>query len=157
MAETAAGMPLPKKSLTIEFWVGIFTILGTLAFGYLSVNVAGMKFYRSGIYRIQAEFGNVAGLKVGAPVEIAGVAVGEIENIQLSDTSALVTLTINNGVSLRDDDILAIRTKGIIGDRYIKIVPGNSSKMMAKGSKFTDTESAVEFEEIIGKLIHRME
>ena len=152
-----ADAPLPKKSLTVEFWVGIFTILGTLAFAYLSVNVAGMKIYRSGIYRVNAEFNNVAGLKVGAPVEIAGVAVGEVEDIKLSDTSAMVTLAINNGVPLRDDDICAIRTKGIIGDRYIKIVTGSSSNLVKNNSKFTDTESAMEFEEIIGKLIHRME
>ena len=152
-----ADVPLPKKSLTVEFWVGIFTILGTLAFAYLSVNVAGMRVYRSGIYRVLAEFGNVSGLKVGAPVEIAGVSIGEVEDIKLSDTNALVTLAINDGVELRDDDICASRTKGIIGDRYVKIVPGNSSKLVKNNSKFTDTESAVEFEEIIGKMIHRME
>ena len=58
---------------------------------------------------------------------------------------------------IRDDDIAAIRTKGIIGERFIKIIPGGSEKNLTAGGRVSDTESAIEFEEIIGKFIHRME
>ena len=151
-------VPLPNKSLSIEFWVGIFALLGVAAFAYLAVNIAGIKFFRSDSYYVKAEFDSVSGLKLGAPVEIAGVYIGEVEAIDLSSTNALITMAINNNVKLRDDDICAIRTKGIIGDRFIKIIPGNSEKTVpTSGGKVTDTESAVEFEEIIGKIIHRME
>ncbi len=119
-----------------------------------------MRFSNSGRYTVQAEFDSVAGLKVGAPVEIAGVEIGEVVNITLgsvNEVAAMVSLQINDSVKLRDDDIAAIRTKGIIGDRYVKIVPGGSKDIVKAGGNLSETESAVEFEEIIGKLIHKFE
>ncbi len=147
----------PKKSLTVEFWVGVFCLLGVFCFGYLAISIASIRISESGYYDVKAEFDSIAGLKSGAPVEIAGVEIGEVKGFALNNVSAVVTLRIMEGVKLRDDDIAAIRTKGIIGDRYIKIIPGGSEKQVNNGGKIGDTESAVEFEEIIGKLIHRME
>jgi phospholipid/cholesterol/gamma-HCH transport system substrate-binding protein len=147
----------PKRSFTVEFWVGLFAIFGVGCFAYLAINIAKIRLSNAGFYDITADFDSVSGLKLGAPVEIAGVEVGEVSDIQLNGTAAHVVLRIRDGVKLRDDDIAAIRTKGIIGDRYIKVVPGGSTSLVQAGGKLTDTESAVEFEEIIGKLIHRFE
>lgn len=147
----------PKKTMMLEFSVGLFTLAGVLCFAYLAVHIAKMNFFQSGYHDIGAEFSNISGLELGAPVEIAGVPVGEVTGIQLKDTAAIVTMSIRNEVSLRDDDIASIRTKGIIGDRYVKIVPGGSEKMIPVGGSVRDTESAVDLEEIVGKLIHRME
>lgn len=157
MAESGEKFVPPKRSFTVEFWVGVFAILGVGCFAYLALNIARMRISNAGYYDINAEFDNVSGLKVGAPVEIAGVQVGEISKIALKDTAAVITLRIEDGVNFRDDDIAAIRTKGIIGDRYIKVIPGESEKRVTKDGKLDQTESAVEFEEIIGKFIHRME
>lgn len=147
---------LPKRSFTAEFYVGLFALFGVACLAYLSVNIAGMKILNTGYYKIGAEFDNIAGLKLGAPVEIAGVRVGEVVGIALKSTTAEVTLNVRDGVTLREDDIAAIRTKGIIGDRYIKIVPGGSEQTLKQGERVKDTESAVELEEILGKFIHRM-
>jgi len=154
--KTLEKFPIPKKGFMIEFLVGVFTIIGSLSFAYLAVNIAQIKFFSSGGKQIKAEFSNVSGLKGGAPVEIAGVQVGDVGRIELSGTSAVLTLNIEDGVQLREDDIASIRTKGIIGDRYVKIIPGNSDKMIEPGHSIGDTESAVDLEEIIGKLIHQM-
>ncbi len=147
----------PKHSFTTEFWVGVFALIGVACFAYLAINIASIRLSDAGFYDVQAQFVSVSGLKVGAPVEIAGVEVGEVGAIDLRETEALITLRIQDDVKLRDDDIAAIRTKGIIGDRYIKIVPGGSEKILKAGDSVSDTESAVEFEEVIGKLIHRFE
>lgn len=157
MAEKTAEFVLPKRTFSTELMVGVFAIIGILCFAYLAVNLANMRLSNAGFYEVNAEFDSVAGLKVGAPVEIAGVQIGQIEKISLNDVSAMVTMSIDNSVKLRDDDIAAIRTKGIIGDRYVKISPGGSSATVKNGDQLSDTESAVEFEEIIGKLIHKME
>lgn len=148
---------LPKKSYAIEFFVGLFSIIGLLCFGYISINLAGLKLTDAGFYTIQAQFDNISGLKSGAPVEIAGVKVGNVKKLYLDGTNAIVDLEIEESVQIRDDDIAAIRTKGIIGDKYIKIIPGGSEDYLSPGSQIIDTESTVEFEEIIGKFIHRME
>ncbi len=150
-------LELPRRTFTVEFCVGIFALLGVGAFAYLAINIAQMRFFSAGHYDIGAEFVNISGLELGAPVEIAGVPVGEVKHIQLSSTSALVTLSIRDEVKLRDDDVAMIRTKGIIGDKYVKISPGASVSVIEAGGQITDTESTVEFEEIIGKLIHKME
>lgn len=156
MSENVKFVP-PKKSLTQEFWVGIFCVFGLVCFGYLAISIASIRISDAGYYDVQAEFDSIAGLKTGAPVEIAGVEIGEVKDFILNNVSAVVTLRIKEGVKLRDDDIAAIRTKGIIGDRYIKIIPGASDKQVVSGGKVTDTESAVEFEEILGKFIHKFE
>lgn len=148
---------LSKKKFTIEFIVGIFVLLGILSFAYLSINLAGMRLFKHDGYAVVAKFDNISGLLVGATVEIAGVKVGEVSKIALDKSSAMVTMGINNGVQMRDDDIASIRTKGIIGEKYIKIIPGGSDDIITSGGRLTDTESAVDFEEMIGKIIHRME
>jgi phospholipid/cholesterol/gamma-HCH transport system substrate-binding protein len=147
----------PKRTFTAEFFVGIFAIIGLAAFGYLAVNIAQIKLVGSDSYPIQAEFDNVSGLEVGARVEIAGVPVGNVTEIKLDKTSALITMNIDRGTIIRDDDIASIRTKGIIGERFIKISPGSSEDLVEAGGNLFDTESAVEFEDIIGKFIHRMD
>jgi phospholipid/cholesterol/gamma-HCH transport system substrate-binding protein len=148
---------LPKKKWTVEFVVGLFVLFGILCAAYLSINLAGMRMFRTSAYNIVAKFDNIAGLTLGAPVEVAGVKVGEVVKISLDGTSALVIMEINQNVQLRDDDIASIRTKGIIGEKYIKVIPGGSTDYLKPGSRLNDTESAVDLEEIIGKVIHRMD
>lgn len=150
----------PPKKYSLELLVGLFAIIGLGSFAYLAINIAQLRMTDAGYYKILAKFTSISGLKPGAPVEIAGVAIGEVSRIDLdpaTSTEAILTLNIKEGIKLRDDDVAAIRTKGIIGDRYIKIVPGGSDIEIKNGEKLSDTESAVEFEEIIGKLIHRFE
>lgn len=150
------NIPMPKRTLTVEFWVGAFTMVGMAAISYLAVGLGDFQIFGPRRYAVQAEFDNIAGLKTGASVEIAGVQVGEVSMIQLADPSALVTLNLYEGVRLKGDDIAAIRTKGIIGDRYVKISRGNSKEIVPEGGKITETESAVDIEDLIGKFMHSM-
>ena len=145
-----------SKNLGVQFWVGVFFIFGMLCFSYLAVNIAGMKFSNVGFYTVYAEFKDISGLKDGAPVEIAGVKIGEVKNISLNKTQALVTLQIKDEFEIRDDDIAQIRTKGIIGDKYIRLSPGGSDMIIKRDGYIADTESSVDFEEIIGKFIYSL-
>ena len=148
---------IPKKKLTVEFSVGVFAVVGMACLAYLALTIANMKFLDTGFYEISAVFDNVSGLDLGASVEIAGVPVGEVVNIRLNETLARVEMKIRDEVTIREDDIAAIRTKGIIGERYVKIVPGGANGQLKRGGQLDGTESVVEIEDIIGKLIHRME
>ena len=150
-------IPLPKRGFSLEFLIGLFAIAGVAAAAYLSVGLGGLEMNAGNKYTLFAEFDNIAGLKYGASVEIAGVPVGEVSEIILNDSVAKVALKIDRSVKLHDDDIISIRTKGIIGDRYVKISRGSSEKYLEEGMVIKDnTESVVDFEDVIGKIVHRL-
>ena len=148
--------PLPSRSYSLEFFVGLFTMIGVAAVGYLAVGLGGVELWNSGKYDITAEFDNISGLKYGASVEVAGVPVGEVAAINLKDPMAIVTLRLNSGFKVRNDDIASIRTKGIIGDRYVKISRGSSDTYIEPGGRMSETESVVDIEDIIGKIVHSL-
>lgn len=147
----------PKRSFTAEFWVGLFALAGVAAAGYLAIGLAGVEIGSSKNYDIYAEFDNVSGLKYGASVEIAGVPIGEVSAITLKDAKvAVVTLHIDKQIKIKDDDIASIRTKGIIGDRYVKISRGGSDTMIPDKGRMIETESVVDLEDVIGKVVHSL-
>ncbi len=141
-------------ALGIEFWVGLFVVLGLLGFSYISINVARMKYSDYGYKNISAIFTDASGLKLGSPVEVAGVQIGSVSAVSLEGTRAKVTLQIEEKFPVRDDDIAQIRTKGIIGDKYVRLSPGGADELIEDGGQIADTESSVDFEDIIGKFIH---
>lgn len=145
-----------KRTFTLEFIVGLFTLVGVGVIAYLSVGIAGLKMGMQGQYEVKAKFSNISGLQYGSPVEIAGVPVGQVERISLDKHQAVITLRINNSVTIYEDDILSINTKGIIGDRYIRITPGSSDVPIPPGGVITETTDAVDIEDVIGKVINRI-
>lgn len=155
-AAPAVELKLPKRSFSIEFFVGLFTLAAVAAAGYLAIGLGELKLFASDRYTIFAEFDNISGLQHGASVEIAGVPIGSVTMINLKDPAALVTLELVKSIQIRDDDIASIRTKGIIGDRYVKISRGASDTYIPPGGTITETESVVDIEDVIGKFVHSL-
>jgi phospholipid/cholesterol/gamma-HCH transport system substrate-binding protein len=142
------------KRGSLELVVGVFVLAGLACLAYLAVHLGKLELVGGG-YKVAADFDNISGLKPGAAVEVAGVEVGRVESIQLAagDRAKLV-MKLNPGLQLNDDAIASIRTKGIIGDKYVKLSLGSSGTAIPNGGKIRDTESAVEWEELISKYIH---
>lgn len=151
------SIPMPRRSLSVEFFVGVFAVLTLAASAYLSVGLGDMEIFGSNRYDIFAEFDSVSGLKPGASVEIAGVQVGTVTKIELRDSMALLTLSMNADTKIRDDDQALIRTKGIIGDRYVKISRGASTETLPVGGVIRDTTSVVDIEDLLGKFMHSLD
>ncbi|MGI6681255.1 MAG: outer membrane lipid asymmetry maintenance protein MlaD [Bdellovibrionota bacterium] len=145
---------IPRRTFTTEVWVGFFVLISLIGAGYLSLGLGGMELASSKYYKVYAEFDNISGLNQGASVEIAGVPIGSVENISLDDAIAIVELKIDKDIKIREDDIATIRTKGIIGDRFVKISRGASDDYVKPGDTIFNTESIVDFEDLIGKIIH---
>lgn len=143
------------KNINTELVVGLFMIAGFLAFAYLSLYMGEFSvFDLKKNYNLEAEFDNVSGLKVGAGVEIAGVDIGNVSKIELGKNGlAKVGMLINSDVKITKDAIASIRTQGLIGDKYIKITQGADEKMLKGGDTIFDTESAIDFEELVSKYI----
>jgi len=142
------------RKANLEVVVGVFVLLGLACLAYLAVHLGKMEIYGEG-YNIYANFDNASGLKTGAAVEVAGVEVGRVAAIQITPQyQARVSMKLRTGVKIHDDAIASIRTKGIIGDKFVKLSPGNSEKIVPPGGTIIDTESGIDLEEVIGSYIH---
>ena len=140
----------------IDTVVGIFVLIGIICLGYLSIKLGKMEIIGGDYYQLKADFATVSGLKEGATVEIAGVVVGRVTRIMLDpkdNTQARVVMQVRNGVRVSDDVIASVRTRGIIGDKYIRLQPGGSETYLAGGGKIRNTESAIDIEELISQYI----
>ncbi|UCE52716.1 MAG: outer membrane lipid asymmetry maintenance protein MlaD [Desulfobacterales bacterium] len=138
---------------SLELGVGIFVLIGILCVGYLTIRLGKMELLGDEHYYLNARFHSVAGLKNGAQVVIAGVKVGQVDLISLDpeEQVAIVRMKIKKEVVLTDDVIASVKTSGLIGDKYIKLSPGGSDDILADGDLITDTESALDIEELISK------
>ena len=136
-----------------ELGVGLFMIAGIVALAYLSVNLGRVDILGQRGYVVYADFPSVGGLKSGAAVEIAGVSVGRVQSIGLKDYQARVALQIDTDVKLQTDAIVSIKTKGLIGEKFVLISPGGSDKIVPAGGRLTEVEAPVDIEELISKYV----
>ena len=142
------------KRWNIEITVGLFVVLGLCALGYLSIKLGQLPIGGSSTYKVTARFSSVTGLQRGAAVEIAGVRVGRVERIDLMDDyDAVVTLRLDSKIQLQDDAIVSIKTQGLIGEKYLRITPGASDRLIAAGGRIRDVENPLDFEDLIGQFI----
>lgn len=138
----------------IEIVVGLFVVAGIAALAYLSIKLGKLEVVGGDHVPVTAEFSSVAGLREGGSVEIAGVEVGKVERIGIRDYKAEVFLKIRKGVELPEDTIASVRTRGLIGDKFVNLSPGASDRMIPPGGRIRETESAVDLEGLIGEFIH---
>lgn len=138
----------------LEFTVGIFVLVGLLCLGYLAIRLGKLELIGGNYYELNAEFSSTSGLKRGASVEIAGVEVGRVKDIGLKKDLAVVVLAIQDGIPVYSDAIASIRTRGIIGEKFMELSPGGAGELLQKGGNIQDTESGIDLEQVISQYIH---
>jgi phospholipid/cholesterol/gamma-HCH transport system substrate-binding protein len=138
---------------TSEVVVGLFVLVGLACLGYLAIKLGKLEVLSNSGYMVYADFSTVAGLKRGDPVEIAGVRVGRVEAIGLTDDRARLELRVDDKVKLQEDVIASVRARGLIGDKFVLISPGASDKIIAPGGKIRETESPPDIPDLIGKFV----
>lgn len=138
---------------SIEFLVGLFMIAGFLAFGYLALQLGEVTLFSDSTnYTVVAQFDNIAGVKKGASVQVAGVAVGQANKIWLDeDGYANVALLVDKSLQLPIDSTASVKSQGLIGDKFIALSPGGDEELFKNGDLLTDTESSVDIESLISK------
>jgi phospholipid/cholesterol/gamma-HCH transport system substrate-binding protein len=139
---------------TTQLIVGIFAILGVIALAILSLSLGKLTLLPKPGYTLYASFDNISGLKTGDQVQLAGVQVGKIVQIELKDMRARVAMRVDDGVPIDKDAIVSIKTSGIIGDKYVSIALGPSDRILKDGDTIRQTESAFVLEDAIGQLIN---
>ena len=137
----------------IEFSVGVFVFVGLAALAFLAIKIGGGRFAQGETRVVTARFTNASGLKEGSTVRIAGVPVGAVTKVALKydEMVALVSFSVDANVTLDDDTVAAVRSAGLIGEKFISIQPGSSGVPLKAGDVIVDTQSAVDLEDIIAR------
>jgi len=144
-----------RANYKVELTSGVFLLLGIAAMLWLATKATdyGMQ-VGSDTYRVTARFSNVADLKTRSPVKIGGVTVGLIESISLDPVTfdAVIEMQIDRRFSdIPIDSGASILTSGMLGDRYIGLVPGGALEPLTDGDEIFVTQSAVVLETLISK------
>lgn len=155
-----------QKYRYVDLSVGIFILISLAALLVLAVKVSGVSTLGSKpTYTVSAHFSNIGGLKVRAPVTVAGVKIGEVVGIALQPgtLNAKVTMRLRQDKPIPYDDATArILTQGLLGSNYISLVPGfesedkSSHAYLKDGDEVPHTQEAMILENLIGQLVFNM-
>lgn len=142
---------------TLDLWVGVFVLAGLIALIVLAVKVGNLSSQtgHSDTYTVNAQFSNIGGLKIRAPVKSAGVVVGRVSDIKFDNGAfeALVSIKIGQEFKFPRDTAAVILTSGLLGEQYIGMEPGAETVYLKNGDKIALTQSAVVLEQLIGQFI----
>ncbi|MFY9271203.1 MAG: MlaD family protein [Candidatus Manganitrophaceae bacterium] len=137
------------KGFTTEAKVGIVVLAGIFLLAYMTFKVGGLNFLQEKGYRLSATFQSAAGLDKRAPVRIAGVEVGRIDEIRLVEGGATITMRIQPGVRIRKGAHAVVRSEGLLGDRFIEIVPGKEEGVLVEGDTLIVQEGSPDLENLM--------
>ena len=141
------------KRFAMETVVGIFVVIGIICIGYMTIKLGKVDFFSDDSYPLFAKFTSVSGLRAGSPIEIYGIDAGTVERMSIDEDKAmaLVEMKIKKGMKVFDDGSAAIKTSGLIGDKFVKIDPGGAGELLKPGASITDTSAPLDIEDIVGK------
>ncbi len=143
---------MASRNLT-ELLAGAVVLV--VAIGFLGYAVANTgRSTVSGI-TLHAKFDRVDGLAIGSDVRLAGVKIGTVYSARIDPKSyqAIVTFSVLSTLKLPKDSSAEITSDGLLGGKFLSVVPGGDDKMLADGGEVTITQSAVSFEQMLGKFI----
>lgn len=133
------------------------TIMGALVLLVAGFFVA-TAYQNSGIknengYLILANFDRVDGITRGTDVKIGGIKIGTVDDMSLDTESfrAKVTFSINNTVKLPADSSAEIASEGLLGGKFVNIIPGADEETLKDGGKIEYTQSSINLEQLLGK------
>ncbi len=145
------------KRQFVEIIVGLFVIAGVVALLFLSLKVSNLNSVAvTDPYQVNARFDNIGSLKVRAPVTMAGVKIGRVNEIRLDSASyqAEVVMDISGEYkNLPVDSSASINTQGLLGEQFVSLEPGGQQEYLANGDHIRLTQSAVVLENLIGELL----
>ncbi|MBL7685774.1 MAG: MCE family protein [Deltaproteobacteria bacterium] len=144
-------METPKFNMAAK--VGLFVLLAIAIITYLTVRVSDFSISPAGTYSVYLNMKSAEGIDHKTPVQIAGIQIGVVDQIELTDQSqAKLRLKIKNGVLISSDAQAEIRTKGVLGDTFLEIIPGKSGEMLRAGENIQHATPYANFGELTRNL-----
>jgi phospholipid/cholesterol/gamma-HCH transport system substrate-binding protein len=141
------------KKYSKETVVGLFMLAGLICVAYMAVKLGNISIFGDNTYTLYARFDKVTGLHIGNPVDMLGLEVGRVSGLTIDQEKqrAVVAMKIKKGIKVYDDAIAAIKTQGLIGDKYVDINAGGGGDLLKPGGTIIDTVAPVDLGELIGK------
>ncbi|MDD2877915.1 MAG: outer membrane lipid asymmetry maintenance protein MlaD [Acidiphilium sp.] len=136
-----------------EIIAGLAVIV--IAVAFLAFAFSRTHTQASGGYILHAQFGDIGPLKVGSPVKIAGVTVGQVTKTDLDPQTyaAVVDFSVDPKVQVPKDSSAAIESASLLGGDYLSIAPGGDDAMLKQGGAIVVTQSAINIESLLGKFV----
>ncbi len=141
---------------TIDIWVGVFVAAGLAGLLFLALKVGNLaSFSTAEAYQVTANFANIGGLKIRAPIKSAGVVVGRVSDVRFDDQTyeAIVTLNLEMRYQFPRDTSAKILTSGLLGEQYVGLEAGGDGVMLKGGDRLRLTQSAVVLENLISQFL----
>lgn len=142
-----------NTSPAAQLVAGLLALVVSGLIAYLAIQLCASEILAPPGYLVYADFDNIAGLKTGDQVEIAGVFIGQVTNISLKDNRAHVAMRIDRGVEIDNQATAAVQAVGIIGGQCVSIAPDSGDHSLRDGETLHKTRSAFVLEDVIGQLI----
>ncbi|HSL92362.1 MAG TPA: MlaD family protein [Candidatus Limnocylindrales bacterium] len=136
-----------------EAKVGIFVVLGLVILTFFTFRVSKWGGVAAKGYKLTVDFDTAAGLEPKANVKMAGVPVGKVEEIRLEGNRARLVLRIDKDVHIPVDSVASIQTQGLLGEKYVEILPGKEAdRMLPPGGRIANTQPPLNLDEIVRKV-----
>ena len=144
---------MEMKRYAMETVVGIFVVIGIICVGYMTIKLGKVQIFSDNYARLFARFTSVSGLRIGSPVEVFGIEVGNVDHLSIDQEKemAVVRIKVRKDIEIFDDGSAAIKTAGLIGDKFVQIEPGGAGDRIKPGGWIVQTTSALDIEDLIGK------
>ena len=145
------------KQARLETIVGFIVIIIALGFFVFAYNVSNVS-KGTGGYKLIANFQNIEGITTGSEVKLAGINIGRVDSLTLNDDTyyASIQLLIDDSIKIPADSIAIVSSSGLLGGKYIRINPGASDDNLVNGDKIRFTQSTLNIEDLIGKLMYSL-
>ena len=145
------------KEKSIETFVGLIVIVITISFFSYAYSKVNTKSSDKG-YSLYVQFEDIEGLSEGSDVKLSGIKIGTVNRIHLENSTyyAKVELTIYSDIQIPKDSRAIVATSGIMGGKYIRITPGSSEKMLANSGKIVFSQSAINLEDLVSKIVYSL-
>jgi len=138
----------------IELVVGVFVLVGIMSITWLAMELGQVGGLGKAGYELTAVFEDAGGVRKGSDVMLAGVTIGQVKSVKLIDNEeAEMLFRIDDGVLIASDASVSIRTKGLIGEKFVRVNQGSEDDDLQDGDEFEDAESSINIEDLISKYI----
>ena len=138
-----------------EVAVGAVVLLVATGFLLFAVTSSGRSLMAPDGIHLRAKFDRIDGIAVGADVRMAGVRVGSVTEARIEPETFLAVLTLRVDAVLRlpSDTSAEIQSEGLLGGRFVSLVPGGSERVLTNGQTIANTQGAVSLESLLGRFI----